>query len=138
MSRVRTGREWVVEVDPETLLTPYQRQVLHTVRAYGGNRSRASKALGRSKAAVGHCLISIARRGVVIPPPVGPHVRMTERRRVVIAAVERHGGNRAAAARELGVTTTAVHDALKDARLAGVEVPATYRGWSRQRRSDAA
>ena len=56
--------------EPEPHLTSRQRQILETVRAYCGNRSRAARALGINVAGVQASLRVAAAAGALVPPGV--------------------------------------------------------------------
>ena len=59
--------EWRVERDPYWSLTQRQRRVLDTVRAHGGNRTRAAVELRITPQAVKAVLRIAARAGVAVP-----------------------------------------------------------------------
>jgi DNA-binding CsgD family transcriptional regulator len=64
----------------------------------------------------------IKRGPRVKTPPNVPSV-LTERQQEIVRIVEKHGGNRNAAARELGVTGPSVITTLNKLRRRGVPVP---------------
>lgn len=76
----------VVNLDAEAELTRRQREVLHVVRAYNGNRSRAARHLGVRTTTVQMSLRAAAARGVPVPPAPnggagrGPDLRPRRRR----------------------------------------------------------
>lgn len=64
----------------------------------------------------------IKRRPRIKTPPNVPSV-LTERQQEIVRIVEKHGGNRHAAARELGVTPPSVITTLNKVRRKGVPIP---------------
>jgi hypothetical protein len=57
-----------------------------------------------------------------------PYLGLTQRQRHIVDIVRSHNGNRARAARQLGVSTTAVQAVVRIAAKVGVVVPVPTRG----------
>lgn len=71
MSRYKTGpATWVDDPDPYLLLTPRQRDIVHAVFAFDGNRSRAARHLGVTVTAVQDVVRVAVRHGVRVPVAV--------------------------------------------------------------------
>jgi hypothetical protein len=72
--------------------------------------------------------ISVPGRAPQLIEDRDPYLGLTQRQRHILDVVRSHNGNRARAARQLGVSTPAVQAVVRLATKAGVVIPVPTRG----------